>query len=400
MRAKRGVNMNVTGIIAEYNPLHNGHFYHIQQTRKVCNAKILIAVMSGNFVQRGEPAIVSKWERTKMALHAGIDLVLELPFLFATQNAERFSDAAVCILKYMQAQNLVFGSESGELTPLKRIAKILLHPDQAHFKQERSIGYARQMENTLLNTPELIPYIKHPNHILGIQYIRSILAQNAKILPITIQRKGSSYHHSEIVNTGFSSATAIRKLLFEERKVTSKIQTAVPEMTAKILNQVENYIDWNTLFPYLQIKVATNSANCLKQHLLVHEGIENRIKKIIPYETDFYDCMKRLKTKRYTWTRLMRTLLHITLSTHKKWESFSYTNIPYIKILGFNDNGRSYVKQMKKICPVPLISLPKETIHPLIDLEEKADIAYALLHHNLNRRTYLLKRRLQGPVLY
>ena len=123
--------MNVTGIIAEYNPLHNGHFYHIQQTRKVCNAKILIAVMSGNFVQRGEPAIVSKWERTKMALHAGIDLVLELPFLFATQNAERFSDAAVCILKYMQAQNLVFGSESGELTPLKRIAKILLHPDQA-----------------------------------------------------------------------------------------------------------------------------------------------------------------------------------------------------------------------------------------------------------------------------
>lgn len=389
--------MKTTGLIVEYNPLHNGHLLHIQRAKEETRADIYIAIMSGNYVQRGEPALVDKWTRTQMALNAGIDLVIELPFLFATQNANVFADAAVHILKQLQADYLVFGTEDGNLENLKQVASFLQNNPQPPAAPNETyaqwIGQVIEKKCSLhLESP-----LNQPNQILGTQYLRAISMQEASIQPIAIKRVHADYHETSFTHQQIASATSIRNQLTSESAELSAIENYVPSAAYQQMLSYSSFITWDCLFPFLQMKVATTSRLELADHLLVCEGLESRIKKIVPYTSSFHECMTQLKTKRYTWTRLMRTLLHIALHTKKDWESFSHTQMPYLKVLGFNEKGRAFLHEKKKTTPLPFVHQPKNSSHPLMELEDRVDMLYTLLFP-YEKRQQLMARRLQGPV--
>lgn len=379
--------MKVAGIIVEYNPLHYGHLLHLQRTREQSGCDAVVAVMSGGFTQRGEPAIFSKWARTEMALHAGCDLVIELPSAYTVQPAEWFAYGAVSLLQATGiVDSLVFGSESGSLSQLKPLADLLTNESpelRQHIQNylKEGISYPAALSHavaSLYSIPdEPSSLLAQPNNTLGLQYMIALNRLNSSIIPATIQREQSNYHDLQPTHEKIASATAVRQLLFNDA---DQAAAYLPASTMQIIRHEiaagRGPVELNQLWQSLFQIIVTHSPEQLAVYYDMSEGLEYRFKKIVSNLANgsITELIAALKTKRYTYTRLQRLIAHLLLG-HTKAE----LNIAqleqgpaYIRVLGFTSTGRELLRQMKKTASLPVITRPTDTDHPHIELDIRA----------------------------
>lgn len=361
--------MKKIGIIAEYNPLHNGHIYHIKKIKEIYPDSLIILVMSGNFTQRGDTSIINKWNKTKLALEY-VDLVIELPFVFATQGADIFAHGSIQILNNLKVDNIIFGSESNNIELLAKLAHTQTSTEYNNKVKEyvkNGINYPTALSNALKEICK--ETVTKPNDILGVCYIKEIIKQNSNIIPITIKRT-NDYNDTKI-NSNILSATAIR-LLIKEKKDTS------PYVPKEILN----YINEKTIedfYPLLKYKIITEKN--LNIYETVDEGITYRIKKYINKSNTLDELINNVKTKYYTYNRLKRMFLHIICNFTKE-ENKKCKDIHYIRILGFNKKGKNYIKEIKKHTNIPIISNFTKLDDIMLEIENRTTNIYSLIYKN------------------
>ena len=351
--------MEVIGLIAEYNPFHNGHFYQIQKAKQITNAEAVIAVMSGNFVQRGEPAILDKWTRAHMALCSGIDIVIELPVIYATASAEYFAYAAVKLLHDTGiVTDICFGSELGEIAPLKQIAELLLQEPESFrnlLKQylQSGISYASARSLALSQYyPPAKNILSQPNNILAVEYIKALMKLNSTICPHTIQRKG---HYHDTTLHQMASATALREAISQNQR--EEIKQHIPpqcyDILCQKLSQGKAPIFLSDFTDALHYSIRTHTPEEIKNIFEVKEGLENRIYKAFDTQYSVNDIISFIKTKRYTQTHIQRILLHILLQIQKKDVIFfSQIKSPYVRVLGFRREKQNILAMLKNRLPL------------------------------------------------
>ena len=355
--------MSTIGLIAEYNPFHNGHLYQIKKIKELYKDSCIVLVLSTSFTQRGEASLLDKWTKTEIALHYGIDLVIELPFVFSTQSADVFAEGAIEILKQLQVDTLVFGSESNDLETIKKLANIELNNkdyDKLVKKYlDKGLNYPTSMNKAL---KELVNIeISSPNDLLALSYIKEIIKQKANIETISIQRTND--YHSKSLNNKIVSATSIREALNNN----IDIKNYVPALT---YNNINKMINPENYFPYLKYKIL--SSNNLNIYLDVDEGIENRLKKNILKSNNYEQLIKNIKSKRYTYNKINRMLTHI-LCDFTKDDKKNNNHIKYIRLLGFSTKGKKHLNKVKKELTVPLIT----KYHKLLNDEIKITYIYS-----------------------
>ncbi len=360
--------MASVGIIAEYNPFHNGHLYHLKKIKEMYKDDTVILVLSGNFTERGDVSIIDKWKKTEIALKAGIDLVIELPFPFATQSADYFSYGAITILEKLKVERLVFGSESDNLEDIKLIAKEQINNPEFEklVKVYSKLGenYPTALSKALKDLTN--KSIKDPNDLLAISYIKTIIENNYNIEPISIKRTNS--YHDKSIDNKISSATAIRDALKNKKDVKKTVPSfVIPYL--KDLHFIDNY------FKYIKYKIITEDD--LSIYHGVDEGLDKLLKKEIINSNSYDEFLNNVKTKRYTYNKLTRTILHI-LCNFTKEKAKSFRNIDYIRILGFNDKGRKYLNSVKKDLDVELISKINRDKPDMLEYELETTKVYAL----------------------
>ena len=342
----------ILGIVSEYNPFHNGHLMHLQKSKELTHTDFTIAVMSGNFVQRGDTSIVDKWTKAEMALKSGVDLVIELPTLYAISSAENFADGAIKILNSLGIVDYVsFGSEIGEITPLDDVASVL-YKEPKEFsslitRQLRSgLSYPKARELAIQmyfgSSQKYIDVLENPNNILGIEYLKSLKRLKSPITPITLKRKYSDYNSNDI-KSGIASATAIRTMLQKGKN----IHYVVPYETYELLEEKKKY---GQIIPSLSIfskeiiytlrKMTLSEIATLPD---VSEGLENKIKAAVNTSNNLEELILKIKSKRYTQSRIQRILLYALLNISEKDIAMSKKQMPYIRVLGFNKNGKKII---------------------------------------------------------
>ncbi len=370
-----------TGIITEYNPFHNGHLYHLKQTKKITESQNVICIMNGNFVQRGKPALTDKWSRTKMALNNGVDLVIELPLVYGIRSAEYFAEGAIRLMdKINIVDKFVFGSESGELEPLKYIAEIFWQePDlfKKHIKNYLKKGFsfprARAMAfkeylktrsaNPPVNITGISKIISEPNNILGIEYIKALKKYNiSNLTPCCLKRSHKNYHSQGLTHK-MASATAIRNIIYNQVEKTEKIKDLMPSHSWKILNSdLENNkipIKMNYLGIIILNKLRQLKSSNLNEYIEIKGDLKNRILRSAHRTGNYKHLIEKIKTKHYTRTRVQRNLLHILFELKEKTIKQIDTHGPqYIRVLGFTKNGEKILSHMKKNSSLPIITQP------------------------------------------
>lgn len=360
--------MQSIGIICEYNPFHNGHLYHLNKIKEMFPESTIVLVMSGNFTQRGDTSIINKWDKTEIALHYGVDLVIELPFVFATQGADIFAKASIEILDLLNVDYLVFGSESNNVEKLTELAQIQLENKKYHslVKEylKEGVNYPTALSNALVDLTG--KKVNKPNDILGITYIREILKLKSKIKPITIKRN-DNYNCTELEDF-LSSATSIRYAL----KNNCDVSKHVPEYTSRFLNNNLHFID--NYFTLLKYNILINPN--LEKIQTVDEGIDHRIYKYIIESKSLEELILKIKTKRYTYNKLNRMFTHI-LCNFTKEEANSFEHIEYIRVLGFNNKGRLFLKNIKKEINIPIITNFSSIHSKMLDIELRSTCCYA-----------------------
>ena len=370
--------MQRIGLIAEYNPIHNGHIYQIKEIKRLYPDSIIILITNSYFTQRGDISIINKWDKTKIALDNNIDLVIELPFPYATQSADIFAKGALKILNFLQIDTLVFGSESNDINKLKKLASTQLNNKKYDEKVKtylnQGINYPTAMSNSL---KDILGYTtSSPNDLLGISYIKEIIRNNYKINTVSIKR--TIDYHSKIASKKIASATLIRTLIREKKDITNYIPKYQTDYFYQNLS-LESY------FPYIKYKIITSKN--LAIYKTVDEGIENRINKVINSVNSWKELVEKIKNKRYTYNKINRMLIHI-LTNFTKDES-NNLNIDYIRVLGFSQKGRLYLNQIKKDLKVPLITNYKPNLSPLLDIEFRVAKIYSLpLNKNIIEKEY------------
>ncbi|NPV25855.1 MAG: nucleotidyltransferase [Firmicutes bacterium] len=422
--------MRNIGIIAEYNPLHNGHQYHLHAARNLVNADGVICVLSGNFLQRGEPALVNKWARAKMALQAGADLVFELPVAYATRSANWFAHGAIRLLTATGViTHLAFGSELGRLEPLHTIAQILVEEPRI-FKQllqarlaeglafplARSLALKEFIEHhppTGIRPTDLEKILRQPNNILAIEYLKEIISQNSPVIPLTIPRRGAEFHQLSVQkDSQFASATAIRHLIsqhWDGRQINpavwSQLESLLPPSTINIL-QVEfaagrgPVLD-EALAPIVLAFLRRSSPTELRHIVEASEGIENRLVNQAQQSFSLEDLLQKIKTKRYSYTRLKRLLLHSLLGLSKELaSSFTATGPTYLRVLGLNQHGRTILQAMKTRATLPIITQVPRPWPPRDGSRELAMLSLDILASDLYTVLYpKQEQRLGHPDL-
>ncbi|MDP4094157.1 MAG: nucleotidyltransferase [Bacillota bacterium] len=401
--------MKTVGLVVEYNPFHNGHLYHLQQAKKISDADSVVCVMSGNFIQRGEPALINKWARTKAALLSGADLVLELPVVFAMSSAEYFAFGAVKILDSLGiVDSICFGSEIGRLEELKLLADILVNEPEdykAYLKNNLSLGvsYPAARENALAgylkdkhpSFENISGVIASSNNILGIEYLKALLKLKSRIEPVTIQRIGSSYN-DENISGELSSATAIRKLAADNSSSSyDSLDNLIPPSALQILK--DEFANGRgpvlpSAYENLIIhQIRKMTVNDIKAFPGVTEGLENRIKSCAENCGTFDELVAEICTRRYTRTRIQRCLFDILIGiTSERLDTFMQNGGPqYIRVLGFNNKGRRLLSEAKEKASLPLIVKTadlKNSSNPLIrsmlELESLSTDIYVLGYKN------------------
>lgn len=415
--------MNILGIIAEYNPFHNGHLYHLKKSKAIFDADGVIVVMSSNFLQRGEPALVDKWERTKMALAGGADIVIELPIPYALRSAEFFAYGGISLLDATGVVKYVsFGSESGNLAKLQWIAKLLANEpvELAHLIHnylDTGLSYPSARTRALaeyarvycgLEAPseeEIEDLTSNPNNILSLEYIKAIHRLETPLIPVTIPRIHAGYHDTSIQHS-IASATAIRENIWKKRNIGEELfdpqllQT-LPESSQNILRNAfaegkgpiftEDFAaQVLTLVRRAQIEEIANLFD-------VRGGLEHRIKEAADQALSIYDLVERIKTKRFTWTRIQRTIFHLLLNlTSIDCEYFDQLGGPqYIRVLGFTPRGQHILAKMKDQARLPIITRvakyynrldTPEPIARMLNYEIRATNLYSLVTPNPTHR--------------
>lgn len=356
--------MKTVGIIAEYNPLHNGHRYQMQKARELADADFVVIAMSGNFVQRGEPAVYDKYARTRMALDSGADLVLEIPACFAVGSAEDFAACAVSLFSHLGVvDNLCFGSECGDILALMNIAKVLAH-ETDDFKKilkcalanGKTFPEAQAEALAAVLSQDLTALLASPNNILGIEYCKALLRLNSSIQPITITRHGAGYHDTAIHADGsaFASASAIRKALSETD--ISAIQQQIPWDFSNTHTPVFAD-DLSELFNYRLLDLY-HSGTELTAFSDVSKELADRLSRQLWDFDSFTGRIQALKTRQYTYTRISRALLHILLGIRtddmQMFRSRGYAE--YARVLGFRKRAVPLLSKIKENGTLPLIS--------------------------------------------
>lgn len=405
--------VKAVGVVVEYNPFHNGHFYHIQESKKQTNADCIIAVMSGNFLQRGEPALLSKWSRTKMALQGGADIVIELPYAFATQKAEIFANGSISILDAMKCSEMCFGSEHGSIQEFNATVTFMSNNEEIFnnnikraLKQGVSYPKAASLAYYELHGRETFLDLSKPNNILGYHYVKAIHDQAARIKATTIQRTSSDYHDQDLPSSPIASATSIRKALFNSERSLDEIEKFVPISTK---SELQTYIDhynllhsWELYFGLLKYKLLTLSRKELQQLYEIEEGLENRFVTQIKSSHTFQEFMENIKTKRYTWTRLQRVCCHILTHTTKEQMSSIQTNprSTYLRLLGMTQKGQHYLQSVKKDITLPLVANLSSYSDHIMELDIKAANTYAMIFDEPIRSNYMKMEYSTPPIRY
>ncbi|WP_042145033.1 nucleotidyltransferase [Paucisalibacillus sp. EB02] len=399
--------MNVCGLIVEYNPFHNGHIYHIKEAQKATNADCMIAVMSGSFLQRGEPAIIDKFHRTKAALLSGIDIVVELPYVYAVQSSDLFAKGSVLTLNELGVGSICFGSESGDIQQFNQAYTTYIEK-QASFqdmlkealKAGKSFPDASKIAYESIGLTKDGMDLSRPNNILGFSYVKTILESKLAIQPLTIKRKNSEYHDTEITSS-IASATSIRKQIFDHHVQVSTLKHTMPTATVDQLiaynQEATTFHHWENYFPLLHYRVMTMSHEELRLIHGVEEGIEHRIKKTAKDAHSFYEWVERIKTKRYTWTRIQRIFVHLLTNTQKTEIDILSKSIPYVRLLGMTNRGRDYLNKIKKDLNVPIYPKLTRDLHPMLRVEERASNAYYSILPIKNRYA-LMQQEFKGPI--
>jgi len=393
--------MKILGIITEYNPFHNGHLYHLFKAKEITRVDYVIAIMSGNFLQRGEPAIINKWSRTKMALNAGVDLIIELPFVFSTQDANGFAFGAVKLLDSLQIIDyLCFGCETDNLDTLYSISNFLNIEPQKYkdlivynskngyeFPKARSLALCEYhrifgIDGLEKISPlDLSKLLKYPNNILALEYIKHLLNLKSKIKPVAIKRMGASYHQKNITGN-ISSATSIRNEILNNLSspktdlfmLNDKIKSTIPPSGFPVLErELKEGRGPITLDSYQQYILATLRKMSLEDTSRIHgvtEGLENRIKKASLKSYTVEQLINSIKTKRYTRTKIQRIILHLMMNLSKKdVKIFNRCGPLYARILGFSKKGKILLRTIKKSSSAPLISKLSNYLRQIISEE-------------------------------
>ena len=399
--------MNITGIITEYNPFHNGHLYHLSSAKSVTNCDGVVCIMSGNFVQRGGPAIIDKWQRASMAIENGVDLVIELPTFYALSSAEHFAKGSLSILDSLGViNNIFFGSECGNIEDLSKISNILVN-EPLEFKDElkrnlnEGLTFAKARELSLikvLQDKNLSEILRNSNNILGIEYIKAILSLKSNITPITFKREGSNYNDKNLSST-FASATSIRNALKSSNSFEG-LKDFMPEKSYLILKKLNenNYplVFEEDMFNFIKYKIVSQCVN-FNNLLDISEGLDNKIIKEIYNSNSYEELVLNIKSKRYTYTKISRLLtqIFIGLDGYNCTELFN-KDLLYARILGFNNKGKSILKEMKKTSTIPLITkVPRNIDNPLLALDIAATKCYSLL----NPKVHPFNDYLEGPII-
>ncbi|MCD2346008.1 nucleotidyltransferase [Clostridium guangxiense] len=399
--------MNITGIVAEYNPLHNGHIYHLLQTKKICSSDGIVCVMSGNFVQRGEPALIDKWNRTKAAILSGVDLVVELPCIYSLSSAEFFAFGAVSLLNSLEVVNsLCFGSESGNIKNIELIAAILNKEPEEYknflkdnLKQGLSFPKARMKaikEFFLKNLDFSLDEndMTYSNNVLGIEYCKSLKKLNSTIKPYTVKRKGNLYTDTKL--SDYPSATAIRNHLKKSNNI-DLLKDLVPKSSFSIIkSNVDNITFKDSMFNFLKYKTYINK-DSLKNLPDVSEGLENKIYNALVNSNSIDEALTLMKSKRYAYTRLTRILsqYYIGFDCYNT-EHLRKLPCPYARILGFNKRGKEILRLMKSKSKIPLISKVNRIEDEILNLDMQATRAYSLINNSINPLDDYLKK----PIIF
>ncbi|ADL69013.1 hypothetical protein BFT35_09910 [Thermoanaerobacterium thermosaccharolyticum] len=354
--------MSILGVIVEYNPLHNGHIYHIKKSIETTGADFVIAIMSGNFVQRGIPSIIDKWSRTEAALLSGIDLVIELPTIYAVSTAENFAYGAVKLLDSLNVIDYIsFGSELGSIDKLYKISKFLLNEPEDYkviLKSylKRGITYAKAREIALSEYfgANINDIVGNPNNILGIEYIKSLIKINSSIKPVTIKRLGPGYNSMK-TGDSFASATYLREVIIN--KDYSILSKYMPEYSVEILKRcIDKGHGPVTLDNFSKIITYLLRNNYSIENVFdVTEGLQNRIKRASFLFNNADEIIGYIKTKRYTESRIRRILLHVLLGIESNIYS-RYDGPNYIRILGSNKKGLELLGMIKSKTEKPIIT--------------------------------------------
>ena len=376
------------GIIAEYNPFHNGHLYHLEKVKEMFKDEVIVLVMSGNFTERGEASIIDKWSKKDIALKAGIDLVIELPYAFATDSADYFAYAAVTILEKLNVEKFVFGSETNDINIFYEIADIQINNEMfdplAKIYMKMGENYPTALSKALFDLTN--KKVNLPNDLLGISYVKTILKNNYKIKPICIKRE-NDYNSKELTNS-ISSATSIREAIKENKDIASY----VPEYVLPYLNNIHLNEEY---FKFLKYKIMLEDD--LSIYHGVDEGIDSKIKKVIKEATTYDELINKIKSKRYTYSKISRMLNHILCGYTKEIKE-SCKDIEYIRVLGFNDKGRNYLNKVKKDVDIPIISNYSKNKSTMIELEFKSTIAYSSILNEEDKKKFIESEYQNHPM--
>ena len=414
--------MKAVGLVTEYNPFHNGHLYHLNKAMELTGADISVAVMSGDFVQRGEPAVLDKYTRASMALNSGVNLVVELPVNYAVSSAESFAAGALKVLDYIKADSIAFGSESGNIERLSKLAHILCDNEDTLYKEiskytANGISYAaaRQKVVEKLTDKDTAAMLTSSNNILAVEYLKAIIKNNYAIKPYTIKRQGDSYNDTDI-RSEYASATALRGNLKADN-----ISKYIPVKAGLILSSNTNYIYPDDITEALFTRLldilfaSSYDKNVFIENVMQYPDVNKEIagrlyKSAMDMITrtvqqrsesedngafSFGSLCEHIKTKEVPLSRIKRALVRITLGLDKKHMK-KYSNAPYIRVLGFDKKGQEYLSYIRKTVEVPLITKTADYKEMLLD-----DIHAANIYNMIVAGKYGVKELgdfVRGPV--
>ena len=380
--------MNI-GIICEYSPFHNGHLYHIEKIKEMYPNSTIVLVMSSLFMQRGDVSIIGKWEKTDIALKYGVDVVIELPFVFSSQGADIFAKGAIEILKNMNIDYLVFGSETNDIEKLESIAKVQINnkdfDNKVKDNMEKGNNYPTALSNSI---KDILGYtVENPNDLLAISYIKEIIKQKTTIKPISIKRTND--FHSKKITGKITSATSIREALKKKKNIKKYVPSLTYNYLKKDIHFIEDYYD------LLKYKIISEIDN-LSIYQTVDEGLDSRIKNYI-YESDtLEELINNIKTKRYTYNKISRMLIHILCSFTKE-EASKYKESEYIRVLGFNNKGKDLLNKVKKTSNLPIITGYSNIKSEILNIELRVSNIYYLTS---KKKTTLMKREyMSSPII-
>ncbi|OJG73887.1 hypothetical protein RV12_GL000468 [Enterococcus quebecensis] len=385
----RRIQMKSCGIIVEYNPFHNGHQYHAKMAREMSGADVVIAVMSGNFLQRGEPAIIDKWTRAEEALKHGVDLVIELPFAYAVQSADYFAKGGIKLLQSMHCDSLCFGTDNqGDMSYEKFGSYVKEH--QAEINQtyqkikNNGMSYPQQMTEVFRQIyPETALDFSSPNHILGLSYAKENASYEKPMSLYPLKREQAGYHDLKI-HKEFASATAIRKAVFSG--ALDQIKQVLPEEVVLDLVNTPK-VSWEDYWLLLKYKLISSSIAELQEIYQMKEGIEYRLQEAAKTSETFLAFMEKAKTKRYTWTRLQRLATYI-LNNVKQEEVEKNWHHSHLQVLGFTDQGQRFLREKKKTIELPMITKVSKSVSTQLALDIRSNQIYQLGNETILEQSF------------